>query len=152
MTVLSRKYTVDAPLEKVHDLITDLSRVSEFTQISAVSPDSAARMTPGAQWKNRGATLKLPSRDRSTAGEIDGNHVRWHTQSMVLGVIPVGADWSYTMQDEKGCTNVTNTFERVTMFGIPVGALIKAPFLPMRYLALGAMMAGEKRMTATLTE
>jgi hypothetical protein len=31
------------------------------------------------------------------------------------------------------------------MFGLPVGPLIRAPFLPMSYLARGAMMAGEKK-------
>jgi hypothetical protein len=69
---------------------------------------------------------------------------------MVLGVIPVGADWSYALRAVQGGTEVTHTFERVTMFGLPVGPMIKAPFLPMLYLARGAMMAGEKKLAQVL--
>jgi uncharacterized membrane protein len=152
MAVMTRQYTVDASVEQVRDLVTDLSRISQFTEVSKVSSDSAPRMTPGARWKNRGATLKLPSWDSSTATEVTDNRIRWHTRSMVLGVIPVGADWSTTIHDDHGRAEVTNTFEKATMFGIPIGALVKAPFLPMRYLAQGAIMAGEKRLTDTLTK
>ncbi|HEY7269448.1 MAG TPA: hypothetical protein VH951_06445, partial [Dehalococcoidia bacterium] len=61
MSVLETTYEVNATPDQVFDLITDLSRISESTQVRKVTPNSAARMAAGATWKNRGATLKLPA-------------------------------------------------------------------------------------------
>ena len=150
MAVLVRKQTVSAPPDQVHKLLTDLNRLPDRTNVSSVRPGSGSRMESGSTWKNRGATLKLPSWDSSRAGEVTPDRIAWRTRSMVLGVIPVGADWSYALRSVQGGTEITHTFERVTMFALPVGLLIKAPFLPMVYLARGAMMAGEKKLAKAL--
>jgi len=150
MAVLTQQQVVSAPASEVRNLLMDPSRIPDFTQVRSVAA-SAPRLAVGVTWRNRGATLKLPSWDSSKVTEVSEDLIRWHTRSMVLGVIPVGADWSYTLAPADGGTRVTNAFERVTMFGLPVGPLIKAPFLPMLYLARGAMLAGRKRLAAVLS-
>jgi hypothetical protein len=150
MPVITRRISVRAPAEKVNDLLTSVQRLPEYTQISGTGDGAPSRVAVGAKWKNRGATLKLPSWDSTTVKEVTAQHIAWHTRSMVLGVIPVGADWSYSLKSTAEGTTITHTFEKVTMFGIPSGLLIKAPFLPMVYLARGSMMAGEKKMQKTL--
>ncbi|MBI4199481.1 MAG: SRPBCC family protein [Chloroflexi bacterium] len=150
MPVLTRQVTVPAPVEAVSQLLTNAQRLPEYTQVSGAKEGPPGPVVAGARWKNRGATLKLPSWDSTTVQEVTNQRIAWHTRSMVLGFIPVGADWSYTLEKATGGTTITNTFERVTMFGLPVGALIKAPFLPMVYLARGSMMASEKRLKKTL--
>jgi hypothetical protein len=151
MPVLIRRQTVTASLEQVRQLLTDLNRLPDRTQVSSVKIVSGPpRLEVGTAWKNRGATLKLPSWDTSRATEVSPARIAWHTQSMVLGMIPVGADWSYALRSVQGGSEITHTFEHVTMFGLPVGPLIKAPFLPMVYLARGAMMAGEKKLARAL--
>ncbi len=150
MPVLMRRQTVTASLDQVRQLLTDLNRLPDRTQVSSVTMVSGSRLEAGATWKNRGATLKLPSWDTSKATEVTPTKIAWRTRSMVLGVIPVGANWSYALRSVDGGTEITHTFERVTMFALPVGPLIKAPFLPMVYLARGAMMAGEKKLAQAL--
>jgi len=150
MAVLIRQQTVPAPPDKVHQVLTDLERLPNRTQVSSVQPLSGSQMVTGTSWKNRGATLKLPSWDTSRAVDVTPQRIAWHTNSMVLRMIPVGADWSYTLRPAQGGTEITHTFERVTMFGLPIGPLVKAPFLPMLYLARGAMMAGEKKLAQVL--
>ena len=145
MPVLTRRITVSAPLASVRQTLTTVDRIPEYTEIGGVRSASDAQMVAGTTWKNRGATLKLPSWDSSTVREVSDNRIAWHTRSMVLGLIPVGADWSYSLEPSGSGTAITDTFESVTMFGLPIGPLIKAPFLPMLYLARGAMMAGEKK-------
>ena len=149
MPVLTRKVIVSASLEKVNEMLTSLERLPEHTQVSGAK-GGPARITVGARWKNRGATLKMPAWDSTTVTELTNQRVAWHTRSIVLGIIPVGAHWSYTLEKTTGGTAITNTFERVTMFGLPAGPLIKAPFLPMVYLARWSMMASEKRMIKAL--
>lgn len=150
MPVLTRQQTIAASPDRVHQVLTDLGQLPNRTQVSSVKPVSGSRMETGTTWKNRGATLKLPSWDTSRAFEVTPNRIVWHTSSMVLRMIPVGADWSYTLRPAQGGTEITHTFERVTMFGLPIGPLVKAPFLPMLYLARGAMMAGEKKLAKVL--
>ncbi len=150
MPVLARRFTVSAPLEKVHLLLTSAQKLPEYTQVSGSKDAPSAPISAGASWKNRGATLKMPSRDSTTVKEATQERIAWHTRSMVMRLIPVGADWSYTLERTAQGTTITNTFERVTMFGLPVGPLIKAPFLPMLYLARGSMMASEKKLKGTL--
>ncbi len=150
MAVLTRQQTIAASPDRVHQVLTDLGQLPNRTQVSSVKPVSGSRIETGTTWKNRGATLKLPSWDSSRATEVTPNRIAWRTRSMVLGVIPVGANWSYDLRAVEGGTQVTHTFERVTMFALPVGPLIKAPFLPMVYLARGAMMAGEKKLAQVL--
>jgi hypothetical protein len=150
MAVLSRMIVAPATPDAVRKVLISVERIPDYTQVASVRDASAKELAAGATWKNRGATLKLPSWDSSRVTEVTADRIAWHTRSMVLGIIPVGADWSYTIKPAQGGTEVTNTFERVSMFGLPVGALIKAPFLPMLYLARGAMMAGEKKLAQTL--
>ena len=149
--VLVRRFTVSAPVETVRELLTDLTRLPEISEVGRVKNATAARIEAGVRWRNRGATLKLPSWDASIATEVTPNHIAWHTRSLVLGLIPVGADWSQSLESRPAGTLVTATFERVTMFGIPVAPLIKTPFLPMLYCARGAMMAGEKKLIRVLS-
>ena len=41
--------------------------------------------------------------------------------------------------------------ERVFMMGVPIGLLVKLPFLPFLYLARGTMMASERKLVRTLS-
>ncbi len=150
MPVLTRKVTVPASVEKVHQLLTSGQRLQDYTEVPGGPTGLVGQIVAGAHWKNRGATLKLPSWDTTTVKEITNERISWHTRSMVLGVIPVGADWSYRLEKAAEGTTITNAFERVSMFGLPVGLLIKAPILPMVYLARGSMMDSEKRLKKTL--
>lgn len=150
MPVLTRKVAVSVPVERVYQLLTSVQRLPEYTQVSGATGASPAQITGGARWKNRGATLKMPSWDSTTVKEVTNQRIAWHTRSMVLGLIPVGADWSYALEKTAGGATITNTFERVTMFGLPVGPLIKTPVLPMVYLARGSMMASEKKLKKAL--
>ena len=152
MPVLVRRQTTRAALDTVTRVLTDVARIPERTEVPAIREASGSQVVTGATWKNRGATLKLPSWDSSRVTEVTPQRIAWHTRSMVLGLILVGADWSYTLKPVDAGTEITHTFERVTMFGLPVGLLIKAPFLPMVYLARGAMMAGEKKLDRVLSE
>ena len=63
---------------------------------------------------------------------------------MVLGMIPVGADRSYDLRSAQGGIEITQTFEHVTMLGLPIGPLVKARLLPMLYLAPPAMTGGQE--------
>ena len=150
MPVLTYEVSVSAPVEKVHQLLASAGRVPDYSQVRKTSGGASTQITPGTTWKNRGATLKLPSWDSTTVKEVSPRRIAWHTRSMVLGMIPVGADWSYTLAQTGAGTTVTNTFERVTMFGLPVGALIKSPVLPMVYLARGTMMASGTKLKKAL--
>jgi hypothetical protein len=152
MAVLTRRITVAAPLEKVHQLLTSPQRLPEYTEVSGTRGTVPVQFTAGARWKNRGATLKLPAWDSTTVLAVTNERIAWHTRSMALGVIPVGANWSYSLEKTAQGTTITNTFERVTMFGLTVGLLIRAPFLPMVYLARGSMMASEKKLKETLAK
>jgi hypothetical protein len=146
MAVLKHVVSVTAPMDKVHQLLTSVGRIPDYTQVRKTGGPSAAQLAVGATWKNRGTTLKMPSWDSTTVKEASPRRIAWHTRSMVLGMIPVGADWSYTLEQTGAVSTVTNTFERVTMFGLPVGPLIKSPVLPMVYLARGSMMASGKKL------
>ncbi len=145
MPVLTRTIVVRAPLSSVRELLTEVQRIPDYTEVDRVRSDDR-QMVVGTRWRNQGKTLKLPSWDWSTAREVSDSRIAWHTRSMVLAFIPVGADWSYTLEASDPGTRVTCSFEKVTMLGLPIGLLIKAPFLPMLYLARGAMMAGEKKL------
>ena len=153
MPVLTRQFSVPKPIEAAYQFLATVQRIPEYTQVPGINGGSPAPLAAGARWKNRGATLKMPSWDTTTVKEVTRGRIAWHTRSMVLGIIPVGADWSYTLETPAGggpTTTITNTFEAVTMFGLPVGAMIKAPFLPMVYLARGTMMASEAKLRKAL--
>jgi hypothetical protein len=147
MAVLTRTIIVRAPLSSVHELLTEIPRIPDYTQVGRVKSNDR-QMVAGTRWSNEGATLKIPSHDSSIAREVSDTRIAWHTRSMVLRIIPVGADWSYALEASGQGTRITSTFEKATMFGLPIGPLIRAPFLPMLYLARGAMMAGEKKLLA----
>ena len=48
---------------------------------------------------------------------------------------------SHVLDGDGEGTRVINTLESAFMLGVPIGALVKLPFLPFLYLARGTMMA-----------
>jgi len=113
MPVLVRRQTTRAALDTVSRLLIDVARIPERTEVPAIREASGSQLTPGTTWKNRGATLKLPSWDSSRVTEVTPQRIAWHTRSLVLGLIPVGADWSSTLKPVDAGTQITHTFERV---------------------------------------
>ena len=138
-------------MEKVRDLLTSLPRVSEITEVRAVIGEPPAKITVGATWKNPGVTMLMPTSDTTTVTDVSETRIAWTTRSLLLGFIPAQIYWSYSLQGNDHGTRVINTLERVFMMGVPIGLLVKLPFLPFLYLARGTMMASEKKLVRTLS-
>ena len=47
-------------------------------------------------------------------------------------------------------TRVANILERVSMMGLPIGLLVKLPFLPFPYMVRSTMTASEKKLLHSL--
>ena len=151
MAVLTREVSVSVPMEKVRDLLTSLPRISEFTEVRGVTGDPLAKITVGTTWKNPGVTMLMPTSDITTVTDVSETRIAWTTRSMLLGFIPSQMYWSYNLEGNDDGTRVINTLERVFMMGIPIGFLVKLPFLPFLYLVRGTMMASEKKLLRTLS-
>ena len=151
MPVLTREFSVPVSIEKVRELLTSLSRLSEFTEIRTVAGEPPAKMTVGTTWKNRGTTMLMPTSDTTTVTDVSETRVAWTTRSMLLGLVPSRVYWSYNFEGDHDGTRVINTLERVFMMGVPIGSLVKLPFLPFLYLARGTMMASETKLVRTLS-
>ena len=95
--------------------------------------------------------MRMPTSDITTVTEVSETRIAWTTRSMLLGFIPSVMYWSYTLEGTDDVTRVINTLERVFMVGIPIGLLVKLPFLPFLYLAGGTMMDSEKKLVKTLS-
>ena len=151
MTVLTREISVPVSMEKVRDLLASLPRLSEFTEVRAVTGEPPAKFTVGTTWKNAGVTMHMPTSDITTVTEVSETRIAWTTRSMLLGFIPSRMYWSYNLEGNDDSTRVINTLERVFMMGVPIGLLVKLPFLPFLYLARGTMMASEKKLVRTFS-
>ena len=151
MAVLTREVSVSVPMEKVRDLLTSLPRISEFTEVRGVTGDPLAKITVGTTWKNPGVTMLMPTSDITTVTDVSETRIAWTTRSMLLGFIPSQMYWSYNLEGNDDGTRVINTLERVFMMGVPIGFLVKLPFLPFLYLVRGTMMASEKKLLRTLS-
>ena len=151
MSVLSRDFSVSAPIEEVHDLLTSLPRLSEFTEVRGIAGESPAEFTVGTTWKNSGVTMGMPTSDVSTVTEASDARIAWTTRSKLFGLIPSQMFWSYNLESEDDGTRVINHLERVFMMGVPIGILVRFPFLPFLYLARGTMMASEESLVRTFS-
>ena len=151
MSVLTREIYVSVSIEKVHDLLTSLPRLSEFTEVRGVTGGPPAKITVGATWGNPGVTMLMPASDITTVTDVSETQIAWTTQSKLLGFIPSQMYWSYNLEGNGDGTRVINTLERVLMMGVPIGLLVKLPFLPFLYLARGTMMTSEKKLVRTLS-
>lgn len=144
MPVLVHEVSVSTPIVKVHDLLTSLPRLSEFTEVRGFSGEAPAKITVGATWKNPGVTMHMPTSDTTTVTEVSENRIVWTTRSKLFGFIPSQMHWSHVLDGDGEGTRVINTLESAFMLGVPIGALVKLPFLPFLYLARGTMMASGK--------
>jgi len=151
VSVITREISVSVSIEKVRDLLTSLSRLSEFTEVHGVAGEPPAKITVGTTWKNRRLTMNMPTSDTTTVTEVSETRIAWTTRSMLLGFIPSQMYWSYNLEGNDDGTRVINTLERVFMMGVPFGLLVKLPFLPFLYLARGTMIASEKKLVSVLT-
>jgi hypothetical protein len=149
--VLTREISVSVSIEKVRELLTSLSRLSEFTEVRRVTGEPHAKMTVGTTWKNPGRTMNMPTSDITTVTEVSETRIAWTTRSMLLGFIPSQMYWSYDLEGDNDGTRVINTLERVYMMGVPFGLVVKLPFLPFLYLARGTMIASERNFVTVLT-
>ena len=95
-------------------------------------------------------TMAMPTLDINTVTEVTDARIALTTRSMVLGFIPSEIRWSYALEAADGGTRVTHNMERVNMVGVPFGGVVKLPFLPLLYMARGAMMGGMKKLAQTL--
>ena len=135
MSVLIREISVPVSMEKVRDLLTSLPRISEFTEVRGVTGEPPAKITIGTTWKNPGVTMLMPTSDITTVTDLSDTRIAWVTRSLLLGLIPSQIYWSYNLEGNVEGTRVINTLERVFMMGVPIGLLVKLPFLPFLYLA-----------------
>jgi hypothetical protein len=94
----------------------------------------------------------MPTSDTTTVTEVSENRIGWTTRSKLLGFIPSQMYWSCNLEGNDDGNRVINTLERVFMMGVPIGFLVKLPFLPFLYLGRGTMMASEKKLVRTLSE
>ena len=139
MSVLTREISVSASMEEVRDLLTSLPRVSEFTEVRGVTGETPPKITVGTTWKNPGVTMRMPASDTTTVTDVSEIRIAWTTRSMLFGFIPSQMYWSHNLEGNNGGTKVINTLERVSMMGVPIGLLVKLPFLPFLYLARGTV-------------
>ena len=151
MSVLSREFDASASIEHVRDLLTTLPKLSEYTEVRGITGDAPEEFAVGTTWKNSGVTMGMPTSDISTVIELSETLIAWTTWSKLLGLIPTQMYWSYTLESKDDGTRVINTLERVYMMGVPIGILVKLPFLPFLYLARGTMMASERKLVRTLS-
>lgn len=151
MPVLVHEVSVSAPIVEVHELLTSLPRLSEFTEVRGLSGKAPAKITVGTTWKNRGVTMHMPTSDATTVTEVSENRIGWTTRSKLFGFIPSQMHWSYILDSNAEGTRVINTLESASMLGVPIGALVKLPFLPFLYLARGTMMASGKKLVRSLS-
>ena len=148
--VLTHRYSVSAPVEQVHDLLTDFSRLTSVTDVSKVRGESPEKITVGTTWKNRGTTMLMPAFDTTTVTEVTDHRIAWTTRSILLGIVPSRMHWSYHLEEDDRDTVVTNTLERVWMIGIPFGLVVRLPILPFLYLARGSMRSGGQKLVDTV--
>ena len=151
MTVLTREISVPVSIERVRDLLASLPRLSEFTEVRAITGEPPATITVGTTWKNPGVTMHMPASDITTATDVSETRIVWTTRSMLLGFIPSKMCWSYSIEGNDDGTRVINTLESVFMMGVPIGFLVKLPFLPFLYMARGTMMASAMKLVRTLS-
>ena len=150
MSVIIREFSVRVSMDKVHDLLTSLPRLSEFTEVRGVTGEPPAKITVGATWENPGVTMLMPTSDITTVTEVSDTRIAWTTRSLILGFIPSQMNWSYNIDDNGDGTRVINTLERVSMMGLPIGLMVKLPFLPFLHLVRSTMKASETKLVRTL--
>ena len=151
VSVITREFSVSVSMEKVHDLLTSLPRLSEFTQVRGITGEPTAKITVGATWENPGVTMLMPTSDITTVTDVSETRIAWTTRSMILGFIPSQMNWSYNIDDNGDRTRIINTLERVSMMGLPIGLMVKLPFLPFLHLVLSTMKACETKLVQTLS-
>ena len=152
MSVLTREISVPVSMEKVREVLTSLPRISEFTEVRGLIGEPPAKITIGTTWKNPGVTMLMPTSDTTTVTDLSETRIAWTTRSLLLGFIPSQIHWSYNLEETGEGTRVINTLERVSMMGVPIGRLVKLPFLPFLYLARGTMIASAKKLVLTLNK
>jgi hypothetical protein len=150
MPVLVHEVSVSVSIVNVRDLLTSLPRLSEITEVRDFSGEAPAKITVGTTWKNPGVTMHMPTSDTTTVTEVSENHVAWTTRSKLFGFIPSQMPWSYILDGNGDGTRVINTLESAFMLGVPIGTLVKLPFLPFLYLARGTMMASGEKLVRSL--
>jgi hypothetical protein len=151
MSVLTREISVPLSMKNVHDLLTSLPKLSEFTEVRGVTGEPPPKIIVGTTWKNRRVTMLMPTSDTTTVTDVSETRIAWTTRSMLLGFIPSQMYWSYNLEGNDDGTKVINNLERVFMMGVPFSLLVKLPFLPFLYLARGTMMASERKLVRTLS-
>ena len=97
MSVIMRQVSVSSPIEKVLDLLTDLARISEFTEVLGTAGAPSGKMAIGTTWKNRGVTMGLPTSDTTTVTDLTETRIAWTTRSMLLGFVPTQMNWAYNL-------------------------------------------------------
>ena len=129
VSVIIREFSVRVSMDKVHDLLTSLPRLSEFTDVRGVTGEPPTKITVGATWENPGVTMLMPTSDITTVTEVSDTRIAWTTRPLILGFIPSQMNWSYNIDDNGDGTRVINTLERVSMMGLPIGLMVKLPLL-----------------------
>ena len=94
--------------------------------------------------------MGLPTSDTTTVTDLTETRIAWTTRSMLLGFVPTQMNWAYNLEGSDSGTRVANILERVSMMGLPIGLLVKLPFLPFPYMVRSTMTASEKKLLHSL--